>query len=148
MYKRLINIQNKEFRIDTDVSSFLTLKVHLDKRPIDEVMSTMHKSIYFEKMDICVPAHILKDENYCPQIEVQYSEIKALEKNGRLAKKLIYNNEAIHDNKTIDVCLEDYMFDMSHVHSAAESLKLWLTVILAISSTLRSLGNAIQILHE
>ena len=111
-------------------------------------MSTMYKSIYFEKKHICVPSHILKDENYCPQIEVQYSEIKALGKNGRLAKNLIYKNEAIHDNKAIEVCLEDYMFDMSHVHSAADRLKLWLTVILAILSTLRSLGNAIQILYE
>ena len=111
-------------------------------------MSTMYKSIYFEKKHICVPSHILKDENYCPQIEVQYSEMKALGKNGRLAKNLIYNNEAIHDNTTIDVCLEDYMFDMSHVHSAAERLKLWLAVILAILSTLQSLGNAIQIVYN
>ena len=139
LYKRLINVLNKEFTINTERSQFLTLRVTLDKRANDEVLSTMHKVIYYEKKQTCLPAYIVKDENYCPEIELLYIEIESLVKTGRMAKTFEYDDEAIHENKTVYVCLDDVNFDMSPDHSAAERMNIQLSVTLAILSILRFL---------
>ena len=115
LYKSIISVLGQELKISIDNSSYLVIRATLDAR-LQEVIEDMSVSVlgYFWT-EFCLVSYYIINEKYCPEIQVKYSDIKSLGNTSIMVKRL--NNDNIHDDELVNVCLDDYVLDMSRVNA-------------------------------